>query len=61
MKIAIVGIGYVGLSLSTLLSQNNEVVLLDIIPKKVEMINNKISPVSDKDIEDFFKKNEIKI
>lgn len=45
MKIAIVGIGYVGLSLATLLSQYNEVVALDIIKEKVEKINRKISPI----------------
>ena len=55
MKIAVVGIGYVGLSLSLLLSQRNEVVSLDIDNEKVEMINKKISPLDEDDMEEFFK------
>ena len=47
MKIAIAGTGYVGLSLAVLLSQKNEVVALDIIKEKVEMINNMVSPIKD--------------
>ena len=61
MKIAVAGTGYVGLSIATLLSQKNEVMALDIIPEKVEMINKRISPIKDKEIEEFFKNKELNL
>ncbi len=61
MKIAVAGTGYVGLSLATLLSQRNEVYALDVIPEKVEMINNRISPIKDEKIEEFFKTKELNL
>lgn len=61
MKIAVAGTGYVGLSLATLLSQKNEVVALDVIPEKVETINNRISPIEDKEIEEYFKTKKLNL
>lgn len=61
MKIAVAGTGYVGLSLAILLSQNNEVIALDVIPEKVEKINNRISPIKDKEIEEFFRTKELNL
>ena len=53
-KIAVAGTGYVGLSIATLLSQHNQVVAVDVIPEKVEKINNRISPIQDEYIEKYF-------
>ena len=61
MKIAVAGTGYVGLSIATLLSQNNEVVALDIIPEKVEMINIGTSPIKDEYIEDYLKNKNLNL
>lgn len=61
MKIAVAGTGYVGLSLATLLSQNNEVYALDVIPEKVEKINNRISPIQDEYIEKYFKEKNLNL
>ena len=61
MKIAVAGTGYVGLSLATLLSQNNEVIALDIVPEKVEMINNRIPPIKDEYIEKYFKEKNLNL
>lgn len=61
MKIAVAGTGYVGLSIATLLSQKNEVVALDVVPEKVKMINKRVSPIRDKEIEDFFENKELNL
>ena len=53
MKIAVVGTGYVGLSLAMLLAQQHEVIALDIVPEKIDLLNNKKSPIVDADITDF--------
>ena len=61
MKIAVAGTGYVGLSMATLLAQHNEVVAVDIIPEKVDKINNRISPIQDEYIEKFFAEKELNL
>ena len=61
MKIAIAGTGYVGLSLAVLLAQHNEVIALDIMTEKVEMLNRKISPISDAEIEDYLKNKTLNL
>lgn len=59
LKIAVAGTGYVGLSMATLLSQHHEVVAVDVIPDKVDKINNRISPIQDDYIEKFFAEKEL--
>lgn len=59
MKIAVVGTGYVGLSNGVLLSQNHEVVALDVVREKVEMLNRKESPIDDREIEDYLKNKKL--
>ena len=61
MKIAVAGTGYVGLSIATLLSQHHPVTAVDIIPEKVEMINQRISPIQDEYIEKYFAEKELKL
>lgn len=61
MQIAVAGTGYVGLSLSVLLAQHNQVTAVDIIKEKVELINNKISPIVDKEIEEYLANHELNL
>ncbi|MBR7165202.1 MAG: nucleotide sugar dehydrogenase [Clostridia bacterium] len=61
MKITVAGTGYVGLSMAVLLAQNNEVTAVDIIPEKVEMINNKKSPVADREIEEYLATKQLNL
>lgn len=61
MKIAVVGVGYVGLSLATLLSKDNEVVAIDIVKEKIDLINKRISPIKDKYIEKYFKEEKLNL
>ena len=61
MRIAVAGTGYVGLSIATLLAQHNEVVAVDVVPEKVEKINNRISPIQDEYIEKFFAEKDLNL
>ena len=61
MKITVAGTGYVGLSIATLLSQNHEVMAVDIIPEKVEKINKRISPIQDEYIEKYLKEKDLNL
>ena len=61
LKIAVAGTGYVGLSLAVLLAQHHQVTALDIVPEKVEMINNKKSPIRDEYIEKYLAEKELNL
>jgi len=60
-KIAVAGSGYVGMSMATLLSQNNEVVITDVIKEKVDLVNSKKSPIVDAEIEDYLSNRELNL
>ena len=61
LKIAVAGTGYVGLSMATLLAQHHDVVAVDVIPEKVEKINNRVSPIQDEYIEKYFAEKELRL
>ena len=61
LKIAVAGTGYVGLSIATLLAQHHQVIAVDVIPEKVEKINNKISPIQDEYIEKYLKEKDLNL
>ena len=61
LKIAVAGTGYVGLSMATLLSQHHEVIVVDVVPEKVEKINNRISPIQDDYIEQYFAQKKLNL
>ena len=61
LKIAVAGTGYVGLSMATLLAQHHDVLAVDLIPEKVEKINNRVSPIQDEYIEKYFAEKELKL
>ena len=61
MKIAVAGAGYVGLSIATLLAQHNSVTVVDVIPEKVDMINQRKSPIQDEYIEKYLREKELNL
>src|ERR1035437_8602087 len=61
MKIAVAGAGYVGLSIAILLSQHNDVKLVDVIMEKVDLVNNRKSPVEDKEIQEFLSMSDLRL
>lgn len=61
MKIAIAGTGYVGLSIAVLLAQHHQVIALDILPEKVELINRRQSPIADKELEAYLANNHLNL
>ena len=61
INIAVAGTGYVGLSIATLLAQHHQVVAVDVIPEKVEKINNRISPIQDEYIEKYLAEKELNL
>lgn len=61
MKISVVGMGYVGLSIATLLAQNNEVIAIDVIKEKIDLINRRKSPIKDEYIEKYFKEKKLNL
>lgn len=61
LKIAVAGTGYVGLSIATLLAQHHKVTAVDIVPEKVEMINNRKSPIQDDYIEKYLSEKELNL
>ena len=61
MKIAVAGTGYVGLSNAILMSQHHEVVALDVVPEKVRLLNERVSPIVDREIEDYLKNKKLNL
>ena len=61
MKIAVAGLGYVGLSMAALLSQHHEVTAVDIVPEKVEMVNRRISPIRDAELEEYLAQKPLRL